>query len=323
MMCLDQNIIPSKAIGAPKGTMQTCSCGKCEACRTKHKNDLVYRIECELRTYNVSRYCTFTYSPEDLPFLNTKYEFTGKETVMNTHKCFIRWSDLVDSKLDFDGRYVMSLMPTDVRNITTYFRKNGIRYYICGEYGDDVNGSHRPHYHAIVVSDGTLQALDYIIYKSWSHGIVDSKPVFPERVEYVVKDMLKEVELPEDPRAVENFHRWSNGFGLHGFLQDLPYISKDPLKRFVWLGNGRKARVPRYFKEIFFKQDYYTYYHQQIYENEEFKRKEEQFQNYVQSFAVTNRQQNESKALRNYLQDFDRQNRDYVRITTRKRRKGC
>lgn len=322
MMCLNQYRIPSKALYAPQGATQTCSCGKCEACRTKLKNDAVYRIECELRSHSSSRYCTFTYSPEDLPFFDTHYQFSGKETRMNTHKCYKRWSELVASNVDFDGHFVKSLCPSDVRNLCQYWRDRQIRYYVCGEYGDDPNGTNRPHYHAILISDLSVADLDYFIQKSWSHGIVDCKPVFPNNVEYVVKDMLKETELPDSPEATDNFHRWSNGFGLHGFLQDLPSISKDPTKRFVWLSNGRKARVPRYFKEIFFKQDFYSYHHQLMYENEETKRQDEQFKGYCQSFASSTGERNDEKAFRNYIQDFDVAQRDFVRTQTRKRRKG-
>ncbi len=93
-------------------------CGKCQACRLNKRNIWTTRLLLEQMVHDKSAWITLTYNDKNLP----------KDEKINKY---------------------------DVRAWLKALRKayhpQKIRYYICGEYGDNNN---RPHYHAVIYGIG-------------------------------------------------------------------------------------------------------------------------------------------------------------------------
>lgn len=90
----------------------TVSCGQCIGCRLERSRQWAVRCMHEKQMHDDACFITLTYDDDNLPF--------GETLVLSDWQKFMK-------------RLV---------------KKNGpIRFYHCGEYGDDTN---RPHYHAIL-----------------------------------------------------------------------------------------------------------------------------------------------------------------------------
>lgn len=94
-----------------KGVMRPC--GKCLGCKISLTTDWTIRNCCEFAYYEHSAFVTLTYNDENLP---DNYSLSKVE-LQNF------FDNLQHKFKDYDGRK--------------------IRYYACGEYGDDTQ---RPHY---------------------------------------------------------------------------------------------------------------------------------------------------------------------------------
>ena len=116
------------------------NCGHCMACRINYKRMWSLRLIYELSTNNSASFVTLTYKEEFLPQNST----------------------LVKKDLqDFFKRLRINLK----REYHEFTPK--IKYYACGEYGDD---KQRPHYHAIIYGlDNYNDKHRDILRKSWNY----------------------------------------------------------------------------------------------------------------------------------------------------------
>lgn len=92
-----------------------------------------------------------------------------------------------------------SLVPRDLTNFLKRLRKSlnrPIRFFACGEYGDQ---SGRPHFHVILFGVSRLFDSEKI-YQAWGHGFVDVGDVTPRSCAYVCGYLVK-----KDKR------RWGSG----------------------------------------------------------------------------------------------------------------
>ena len=92
-------------------------CGKCLACSSNYRRDWVARMLLESQAHSDSVFITLTYSDENLPDRGS----------------------LVKRDLQ--------LFLKRLRRRLDRLNRDKIRYFACGEYGDNTN---RPHYHAII-----------------------------------------------------------------------------------------------------------------------------------------------------------------------------
>lgn len=144
-------------------------CGQCIGCRLERSRQWAIRCVHESSLYTDNTFLTLTYSPENLP----------------------KDSSLVHS----DFQKFMKL----------YRRKygNGIRYFMCGEYGDQFQ---RPHYHACIFNhdlpDKKLHKqtdLGHKLYgsmeldKLWKKGIARVGGFSFETAAYVARYVTKKV----------------------------------------------------------------------------------------------------------------------------------
>jgi len=210
----------------------TVPCGKCIGCRLEYSRQWAVRCMNELKTTEgQSWFLTITYDNDHLPRRTFQAEETGVRVEMPT----LRPKDLQD----FFKR---------LRERLRRAGKPDIRYYACGEYGDELK---RPHYHAIVFN---LNLDDLVYYKSirgheyynssfldsvWANqGFIVCSDVSFEACAYVARYVMKKAKGPagisyaSDNNLEEEFVRMSRrpGIGYQYFLDhkdEMYKIEKD------------------------------------------------------------------------------------------------
>lgn len=115
------------ANGLIKGTELTVPCGQCIGCRLERGRQWAMRCMHEAQMHKDNCFITLTYRPADLP-KNANLEMRDFQLFLKRLRVhFARQKFDDDSFIISDG--------------------NGIRYFGCGEYGDNFD---RPHFHSIL-----------------------------------------------------------------------------------------------------------------------------------------------------------------------------
>lgn len=125
MMCAHPFVLTLK-----NGRRIICPCGKCMPCRIARTRDWSIRLMMEEKTSTDTCFITLTYDDEHLPE---------------------------------NG----SLVKSDLQKFWKRLRKDcnsKIRYYACGEYGDE---KQRPHYHAIIFGLGVNETTRQLLKDNW------------------------------------------------------------------------------------------------------------------------------------------------------------
>jgi len=154
----------------------TLPCGQCIGCRLERSRQMAIRCVHESKLHDENSFVTLTYNEQSLP----------------------RDSGLCKPDFQkFMKRFRRAIAP----------RK--IRYFHCGEYGDENN---RPHYHAIIFghdfADKTLYGASHSnnkdnLYHSdfldhlWQHGTCLTGEVTFESCAYVARYVLKKIKQSE------------------------------------------------------------------------------------------------------------------------------
>lgn len=154
----------------------------------------------------------------------------------------------------------MTLRKTDLQKYFKRLRKLNpdaeIKYYACGEYG---GRTMRPHYHIIL-----FNADIHHIEEAWSLdkkmlGHIHIGSVSDASIGYTLKYMSKGSKIPQhanDDRQKE-FALMSKGLGKNYLSpQRIQYHKNDIEKRmFVNLKDGKKASMPRYYKDKIYNEE--------------------------------------------------------------------
>jgi len=190
-------------------------CGKCLACRIRRRSTWAIRLLHENSAHHISRFITLTY----------------REDVMPRR-----------------GNYGV-LLKSDLQNFFKRYRKEvkvpGLKYYACGEYGQELGSSYRPHYHAIVYGHAPTKEF---LERVWGLGLCDSQPVTADRCYYVAGYVSKKLGLRQydtaDTRPAP-FQISSQGLGLKWAQENMIEI----LYECAILRGQKKLPVPRYYVE--------------------------------------------------------------------------
>lgn len=186
-------------------------CGKCLACKENKSQEWTLRILHELDNFSEASFVTLTYKDQSLPKFG-------------------------------------SLSPKHLKDFFKRLRKKlkgkEVKYYACGEYGDD---THRPHYHVILFGVDDVN----LVSDTWGFGLVHSGTVTPQSAKYVTQYINKryttvgneEVYLKNN--LVIPFQRASQGLGLSWAIKN-----KDQIVDELSIGyKGTNYTVPRYYKK--------------------------------------------------------------------------
>lgn len=230
-----------------KDRPQTLACGRCVGCRLERSRQWAIRCIHEASLYPDNMFITLTYDDENLPL--------GETLVKTDFPAFMK---KYRSKL---AREQKKLDPTK--------QPPKIRYYHCGEYGDE-NG--RPHYHALIFNHtfddkikigesktGDYQFVSPTLDELWGKGRTEIGSVTFESAAYIARYVMKKVNGDE---AHHHYQRVNTETGR--FVQIEPEyttMSRRPGIGTPWLKKyktdiypddfvivrGKKMKPPRYY----------------------------------------------------------------------------
>lgn len=203
-------------------------CGKCHNCKRRLASSWSLRVVEESKSAHTAVFLTLTYNNEHLPI----------------------------SKLGF-----RTLVKKDLQDFFKRLRKahgadhKTLRYFAVGEYGSTTK---RPHYHIILFNANYL-----LVQSAWSLngkelGFVHyGFDVHEEAAGYTVKYISKTCYIGKNQQVDDrqpNFRLMSKGIGKNYITEDIKAWHKsDPTERvYVPLKGGKKAPMPRYYKEKIF-----------------------------------------------------------------------
>ncbi|QCS36497.1 replication initiator protein [Capybara microvirus Cap3_SP_433] len=121
-----------KKYGLKKTYATMAPCGKCQGCRFKQSKEWAVRIEKEAKQYKHNYFVTLTYNDENLPIKEGYPESKG--TLKKEH--------------------TIQFMKSIRQSIKRHYNHDGIKFYLCGEYGSK---GERPHYHIIMMNMPELE----------------------------------------------------------------------------------------------------------------------------------------------------------------------
>lgn len=217
-------------------------CNRCLNCRLSKARTWSQRCILESKSWQDNWFVTLTYDDEHIvPVVN---EETGE---------FI------------NGQLVPSDVTEFLKRLREHFRDKynhiGIRYYMCGEYGDT---TYRPHYHLILfnlpIDDLKLYSkspLGDVYYNSplltekWGKGHVVVGEVTEQSAAYVARYVMKKAKDDTDYDALglhKEYTRMSTRPGIA-----LPYLVAHLDEIYerdqIYLANGKVVKPSRYFDD--------------------------------------------------------------------------
>lgn len=199
-------------------------CGQCIACRLNRASDWAVRIMHEKKMVGSACFITLTYDQEHVPWVSDKHATLVKRDV----QLFLK-------------RLRKELEPAK------------IRYYLCGEYGEQYG---RPHYHIIVFGLSKDNA-ERIVPLVWRFGLVHIGDVTFDSAAYVARYCTKLLTGKKK--------EW---YSERNILPEFSLMSRRPGIGATWLekyGNevkthhnvivkGKKMCPPRYYKDRVYDQ---------------------------------------------------------------------
>lgn len=225
----------------------TLPCGRCVGCKLRRARSWAIRCMHESQLHPQSIFVTLTYDDEHLP---------------------------LDQSLNY--KHFQDFM----KRLRWHFKVPGIRFYMCGEYGEETS---RPHYHAILfgvvfndndywsTTNGFRQYRSKTLDKLWSHGQCMIGSVTLESAGYCARyimkkftgdgskyhDQIVDLDSGEVRFRVKPFNRMSLKPGVgHNWL--MKYLG-DVFPHGKVVANGVEVSAPRYYEKMFEKLDFDAY----------------------------------------------------------------
>lgn len=257
----------------PKGCeVLLLPCNRCMLCTGRYRRHWVLRCQHELHFHERSCFLTLTVDDEHLDFVFPK--LSRKVVSHDLRSSWIetsRWNSLCHKPFqDFMKRLRITLQRGYKYGVDQFYQVDKpIRYYMCGEYGDN---THRPHYHCILfgVHPPDTQLLLFrpglgvspLFTRLWPFGYHTVATVSPQCISYVAGYVDKKMD---DARMdwVDNFVApeyvcMSRRPGLGGkfwnqFHDTDLYPENDDgtfPRIYACLGKDGKVKMPKYYDDL-------------------------------------------------------------------------
>jgi hypothetical protein len=206
-------------------------CGKCYNCKRRLASSWSLRVVEESKLAHTAVFLTLTYNNENLPISKFGYHTLVKKDLQNFFK------------------RLRKLHGSDHKTI---------RYFAVGEYGGHTK---RPHYHIILFNANFIHVQSAWSLNGKEIGFVHyGFDVQEEAAGYTVKYISKTCYIGKNQQIDDrqpNFRLMSKGIGKNYF--DNPKIvqwhKNNPTDRvYVPLKGGKKAPMPRYYKDKIFNE---------------------------------------------------------------------
>ncbi|AXH73996.1 MAG: replication initiator protein [Microviridae sp.] len=216
---LNTCISPFRVIDAELGVIDV-PCQKCYMCKRRRVLGWAFRLEQQLKVSSSQSFITLTYNTDTLPILDNLQHTLNPDDI--------------------------TIFMKRLRN----YNDKKLKYYVCGEYGDDTK---RPHYHMLLYN-----AKIDTIQKAWDKGIVHYGNVEMPSIVYALKYIMKPGRIPEfngDKRQKE-FQRMSKGLGANYVTEAVKnyHLSDLVENNHITFLDGKKAAMPRYYKNLIYSE---------------------------------------------------------------------
>lgn len=228
---LDYKLFSSEQLSTSFCQFIQVPCGQCVGCRLDYSRQWAVRCVHESQLHQQNCFITLTYSPE---YAEKNLRMVNTETGEISQNYSLKKKDLQD----FWKRLRKAIAPVK------------IRYYACGEYGDENN---RPHYHAIIFGYD-FSADRYRIYppkkkfqknvfptwrsnlleKCWTFGISQINEVNFDTCAYVARYIMKK---QKGKNAAEFYDE-------KGINPEFVVMSRKPGIAADWLSENYKSVYP-------------------------------------------------------------------------------
>lgn len=248
-------------------------CGRCMLCTRRYRLGWVLRCVHELHYYNEACYLTLTVDDDNIGKL---FPPIGKAYTSDLSWHSLRhqpWQGFV-KRLRRRLDYGFSVAPyvdssTGKPRSLRYHGEPGrsLRYYMCGEYGDN---THRPHYHAILFGfyppdslplPGSKLMTSHLLSQVWPYGYHTVARVEPDCISYVAGYVDKKMDDSRMSWANNNvapeYTCMSRAGGIgkqffFDFTSDIyPQNSDGSMARdYCIIGRGACVKVPRYYDKL-------------------------------------------------------------------------
>jgi hypothetical protein len=136
------------------GLKKAMPCGRCFYCRLKKKQEWKFRILSEFSTSQEGYFITLTY-------------------------------DNLHVTQELEKKHIKNFLDS-LRRHFKRDRKEKLRYYVCGEYGERFG---RPHWHLAIFNKITRNELE----KYWKRGFIDIQPLNNQTASYIAGYVLKKM----------------------------------------------------------------------------------------------------------------------------------
>jgi len=226
------------------GQEMEVACGQCLGCRLQRKSDWAARIMHEAQCWEYNCFVTLTYNDENMPA---------------------------------DGSLVKKHPQNFIKKLRQHFEGRRIRYYYCGEYGEELD---RPHYHFCLFNldfgdkqllkdeEGIALFVSESLEKVWGKGFCTVGELTFESAAYVAGYVLKKVT---GTRAQDHYLRCDE-YGVAYWLEpEYTQMSLKPGIGALWyekykddvypsdetpvVGKGVYKGTPRYYEKILERED--------------------------------------------------------------------
>lgn len=232
------------------------ACGQCIGCRLERSRQWAVRCVHEASLHDQNSFITLTFSPDGLERRNREFEMEEKR---NPEKV--------------KGWHPAGVHPRDFQLFIKRLRKatgQKIRYYHCGEYGEQSN---RPHYHAILfgydfpdkvlhsVSNGNRLYTSRQLESCWSYGFAPIGSVTFESAAYVARYIMKK----QNADKTDKYMRYTDDGVYQGevhpeyvTMSRRPGIAREWYDQFdkdvfphdYVIHGGKKLRTPKYYDKL-------------------------------------------------------------------------
>lgn len=195
-------------------------CGQCAGCRLEYSRQWAMRCVHEAQLHFDNSFITLTYDDENLPA-----DFSLDKT--HLQKFFKR--------------------------LRKHYQPQKIRYYACGEYGDE---THRPHYHACLfgldfedkelwkIANGNRLYTSEILRKIWPYGYNVIGDVNFQTAAYVARYVMKKQTAKESKRTRSYELIDENSGEIYNVLPQFSTMSRRPGIASDWYKKFRSDLYP-------------------------------------------------------------------------------
>lgn len=245
-------------------------CNKCVECMSRNTQQWAFRLQNELKHSKCAVVVTLTYDDENVP----------KATDFNTGEIQLTLSKQDATKF--------------IKSIRKRTKRQGIKYFLVGEYGKETN---RPHYHAIIFN--VSPADQDKIKDAWHRGFTYIDSPSSASIGYILKYINKSVfayAKKQIRKEVPEFRLISKKIG-NNYIYTNGKHHKRIMENYATRENGRKVHLPKYYSNRIFN----------------YREKEELTKEYIKQNDYTDNLEIQELGLTQWIKNKNDQKEDRVR----------